>query len=463
MSPKKEHEVDRMSAYISSLLNSRSRHKLEHVIDVGSGQGYLSRALQRLGLHILALDFNELQTSGAERWRAKATIRNARQVPRRNPAVSEDLTGGSTPHDPELTLASTVVNQTPEMKPTELPRTQKGSLTHKTIRITPQSLDLSIQDWLLADGPESATSIGTVQSKKDAAYPQADGSSKPIPVLFVALHACGSLTPDILRTFLSNHKASAEHGRPSWQAHGLVVVGCCYNLMAPHDFPLSSALCQRGASLSLASRHLAAQIPSQWSRSSASWRGAQLAIRKVVYRALLQPILQAVAARDRDFADETSRSRNTSTDAHAVDIEDKFRGVGETPENRRLGKLNDAAYNDWDTFLTRAGDKMGFRLEDLSHPLPGYLKDERQRKQLESGLGVLHVLRCLLGPLIESLILMDRYDWIHEELEESRPQAKEGVSTGTQTMRVELFNLFDQATGSGRNIAIVVTPTDTNK
>jgi len=68
---------------------------------------------------------------------------------------------------------------------------------------------------------------------------------------------------------------------------------------------------------------------------------------------------------------------------------------------------------------------------------------------LERRLEVLHVLRCLLGPVVESLIVLDRLAWVREALSE--------MSGGTH-MQVEAVNLFDQATGSGRNIAIVIAP-----
>lgn len=126
--------------------------------------------------------------------------------------------------------------------------------------------------------------------------------------------------------------------------------------------------------------------------------------------------------------------------------------MGQTPENRRLGKLPDAAYEDWKTFLESATSKIGVQLDHFAAQLPVYVYNESRRKQLESALSVLHVLRCIMGPLIETLILLDRYEWIREELGESDgPQE-------SNTMDVNLVNLFDQATGSGRNVAIVIKP-----
>lgn len=50
--------------------------------------------------------------------------------------------------------------------------------------------------------------------------------------------------------------------------------------------------------------------------------------------------------------------------------------------------------------------------------------------------------RSWVGPVVESLVVLDRWAFVAEGLEEGR--------------RVELVNLFEQATGSLRNLAIVV-------
>ena len=76
---------------------------------------------------------------------------------------------------------------------------------------------------------------------------------------------------------------------------------------------------------------------------------------------------------------------------------------------------------------------------------------ERTRRRTESRLEVLHTLRCLLGPLVEGMILLDRLIWVREELAD--------IAGGSRSeMEVELVNLFDQATGSGRNVGLVIKP-----
>lgn len=425
-----------MSEYINRLLNLGSADTLHHVVDVGSGQGYLSRAVQNLGLHVLALDSNEIQTSGAERWKAKEAARRQKRLKKGKDAQSGMPDSNHHCNDPlfQSHVPTSVPSAFTASK--NIIHSRMGSLTHQTICINPHTLESSIRDWLLSseDNRIAGSMIGDLLvDRTDQRTPE----EKPVPVMMVALHACGSLTPDVLRAFLSNRR------RPSapdaiWTAQAIVIVGCCYNLMAPEDFPLSRSLRERTpvATLPLASRHLAAQIPAQWLRNETSARETSLAIRKVVFRALLQPLLQIIGARE----------------ASANHTVDDLRGAGQTLENMRLGKLPDAAYKDWETFLDRATSKTGVRLDQTAAQSPVYVHNERERRQLESALSVLHVLRCIMGPLIESLILLDRHEWIREELNGS------SGSQGSDAMDVDLVNLFDQATGSGRNVAIVIKP-----
>ncbi|KAH7885135.1 methyltransferase domain-containing protein [Phlebopus sp. FC_14] len=420
MSPKKEHEVERMSSYIHHFLNSRACSSLAHVVDVGSGQGYLSWALQNLGLHVLALDNNEIQTSGANRWKIKHTARKVKQERRKN-------TQGTSAE------AQSAIHNHTEMKTADAMR--KGSLTHRTVHISSGSLHESIMDWLLSDKIESYDDDDGVETSPD--HPG------PVPVMFVALHACGSLTTDILRTFLFHSRRDQGTDEPPWKPHSLIVVGCCYNLMSLSDFPLSKALCdiKPTPELPLVALHLAAQVPSQWLKSQKAASNAELAIRKVVYRALLQPILQAASQFDAEATADASRLGQ----GH-----DSQPGIGETGENRRLGKLNEESYRTWGHFLECATRKMDINLEKVASSLPEWFTDNPRRLRLESRLRVLQALRCILGPLIESLIILDRYAWLHEGL----------ADMGDRGVDVELVNLFDQGTGSGRNVALVVRPRD---
>ena len=239
------------------------------------------------------------------------------------------------------------------------------------------------------------------------------------------------------------------------------------------DFPLSKTLRTHSPlpTLPIAALHLATQVPAHWFRTERAGMDAQLAIRKVVYRALLQPVLLA-AAQPLVVQKGSETGENGGGDETAVRL-----GLGETPENRRLGKLNNTSYTDWENFLSCAVTKMNIDISDLvrchleggleagNSRLPPWIlyhgdhgrnneqRGVQERLRMENRLEVLHVLRCIVGPLIETLILLDRYEWLQERLD-----AVEGGSKAEAKWKVEMVNLFDQVTGSGRNVALVVRP-----
>lgn len=392
--------------------------------------------------HVLALDSDQWQTRGSQVWEERVARASGNDKP-------------STP------------------------------ILHKTIHITPDTLIPAVDDWV----HETLDRI----------------DDDPDPVLFLALHACGSLTPDILRACVN----SARRKKATWRMAGAVVVGCCYNLikptgkfyLAPHwnmliptnfakDFPLSKAL----KSLSVPSSHLGAlrlppsafnlatQIPSQWLMSPKATSSVALSIRKVVWRALLGRELvkkeetmkllelesnnsdSVISSQTKNASPPPSRRQDTfcAPPLGTGSGKETGIGIGTSPALRLLGRLPDSAYTEWETFLAAASRKLEI---DLSAPAT-----DTRDLLLERRLGVLHVLRCLIGPLIESLIILDRVQWLKEEwaideleastdkdeprdsLADTIPE-KQGSST-----RVEAINLFDQATGSGRNVAITVMP-----
>lgn len=92
-------------------------------------------------------------------------------------------------------------------------------ISHKTLLINPENLIATIDDWITTDG----------------------SGQMPASVIFVALHACGSLTPDIFRTYFASVKRKLVER--IWTAVMVVVVGCCYNLMYPTGDQFHQPLC----------------------------------------------------------------------------------------------------------------------------------------------------------------------------------------------------------------------------
>lgn len=270
---------------------------------------------------------------------------------------------------------------------------QCGSLTYVTTAIDADTLRESTHNWIERERVTGSVG-GTPISTQDRA------ERGPTPVLFVALHACGSLTPNILRAFAVGARSGMTNAA-AWTPRAAVIVGCCYNMLHPEgmfvlavltitpsvmqprtdsndaDFPLSSELRSlSGPTVALSPSHLqlAAQVPSQWTRTEDTLRDAHLALRKIVWRALIQDVLDG---------EKKHLALEETTDGR--------------PTTKRLGRLNDAAYADWATFAQRVQTKLG--LPD------GRLV--RADRALERRIAVFHVLRCIVGPVIESLLLLD--------------------------------------------------------
>ncbi|EJD02251.1 uncharacterized protein FOMMEDRAFT_147287 [Fomitiporia mediterranea MF3/22] len=439
MSPKKFHEVSRMTTYVLGLLDAFYQEhgtKVQHIVDIGAGQNYKGYARN---LHVLALDSSSNQSG----YPGSRIMRS-------------DVEG-------TLTYRTLWLGQEPTFA------SHPGNFGQERELGDNADFEQTIDEWL-----------HTFRSKEDPLVPD-DTTRSPIPVVFVALHACGSLTPAILQKILDHQECLLTQDRP-WCVAGAVIVGCCYNLMREDDFPLSRTLQKHieqkfhGFSLSASHLQLAAQVPSQWLSSPESEAAADLAIRKIVYRALATPALSYLTSKDTGFGEDSLK----------------------------LGKLNKKAYESFRLYLERAGQKLesSQQFPLLSHASPsmradsynddyderGFVRsdglDAKGTGYLTSNRGdsmpdfsgsetnllsvfkhvvgrdpeeaetsspailtkALHALRCLLGPPVESLIVLDRYLWLHEEL------------SGTPQLEVRLVNLFSQEAGSGRNVGIVIGP-----
>jgi hypothetical protein len=274
-----------------------------------------------------------------------------------------------------------------------------GDVPRQTVKLDTPSLIQSVDAWASSLQPP---------------HGQQQPCSATVPVVLVALHACGSLTVDALRAFLHP---------PSQHFHlaGALLVGCCYNLLRPGDFPLSDdshypaypLIDHLPRPLPESAFHMACQIPHLWHTHMPK---AELAVQKVVWRAILARILQ------------------TEVDQSLI----------------RLGKLPKRAYHSYSDFLHVCAEKLGMQYDILLNASNRLRLDDGEHltvppqppQKLANQLAVLHVLRCLAGPVIESWIILDRKRWIERLI--------------GHEWHVQLVNLFPQAEASPRNVAIMV-------
>ena len=184
--------------------------------------------------------------------------------------------------------------------------------------------------------------------------------------------------------------------------------------------------------LKLTRQHLqlACQCPCQWTLSDASWNDSRLSRRKVVYRALLGRLL----------SQKTPRS-SRGVDGIVMDENGEGEGLN-VLGGKKLGRLNSSAYASWATFLQQTSFRLG--LSDITDPEshPESRRRPLDEHRLPSRLACLHTMRCLLGPVIESLLIIDRVLYLIDHLDPK--------------WNIRAINLFDLASESARNVALVV-------
>ncbi|GAA5945680.1 hypothetical protein JCM3775_000009 [Rhodotorula graminis] len=287
----------------------------------------------------------------------------------------------------------------------------KGSLTHEVSALDADGVEAALKRW-----PPPAP-----------VNDDDDDAPETQPALLVALHACGDLTPAALTAFVRAHRDDAARRAG---AHA-VFVGCCYNMQTPSLFPLSAhvrslagpptdAAAER---MSRAHLRLTPQSPPTWHLSAASTAAFRTSTRKLAFRARFEAELEGAR-------------------------------IG-TNGKRSVGRVAECAT--WGEYRARALRKAeGGLSEDECPEVPfgsGEGDDEREWAAAMFYLRVFWTLRSWLGPPLETLCVLDRFAYLVEGM---RDDGGGAMGAWTSERRVEVVNLFDQATGSLRNLALVV-------
>ncbi|GAA6060687.1 hypothetical protein JCM10212_005069 [Sporobolomyces blumeae] len=430
-SPKKRHEVVEFCRLVRAILDEdvhkAGKRSITHCVDVGSGRAHLSRALASspLDLHVLALDWSSSQKSGAER------LDQIRQRAELNPLV--------------------------------------GSLTHRVSALDRQGVRNVLHEW-----PPVDSTVQTEDGELAGERGPHDVDTRDPPLL-VALHACGDLTPDAIKAFVDYTHARRSSRRPSRSTSDpspvplpppppprAVFVGCCYNLQTPSDFPYSTTLRALLSSprfsttvprdpMTLSHLRLTPQSPPTWHASPASTRAFETATLKLAHRARFEVELEV--------------------DGYGTEVGE--RKVGRVPECRDWPEYRLKAVQRLETYSTGPnGDKVdrstrepepipfgpsGGRAMDAGGSSGSGTEPDHEWDRAVFQLRVFWTLRSWVGPPLESLCVLDRWFLLVEGLRLStEPDSGADADDGAPGQRVEMVNLFDQGTGSLRNLALVV-------
>ncbi|MCJ1229551.1 hypothetical protein MMC12_006218 [Toensbergia leucococca] len=464
MNVKKRHEVENFSRYISDLISDMTvdeSNQITHIVDFGSGQNYLGRALASppYNKKIVALESKHLNIDGAKGMDVTAKLakkekrfRNKKQY-RVDTLTLEGKSQEVTRDEsvPAGTLPSTNRRQSLENQqilPTNTSKEQcDGNVQY--IESVISNGDLSSVIKQLTETSNDEWKGNTIESRADSGSsthlvpkspthelqtPDSTTVNKVLPTLqlmVVSLHSCGNLLHHGLRSLVLN---------PSVKA--VAMVGCCYNLVTerlgppsykipalrpshprldrtsdacdPHGFPMSNRLTffrhqhGEGIRLNITARMMAVQAPQNWTITE-----SEAFFKRHFYRALLQRIFV-----DYGVVEKPAKVGSVTKGGSPRG----WSGVGQAII---IGSLRKACYTSFTTYVRGAiaklvqdgsrGSHIAQCMQDLSDDDIMHYEDLFRDKKKD--LSVIWSLMAFSAGVVESTIVIDRWLYLREQKE----------------------------------------------
>ncbi|XP_056372285.1 probable methyltransferase-like protein 25 isoform X2 [Oenanthe melanoleuca] len=422
MNNKKSHEVQMMSELVDSIANYCG---IKQVIDIGSGKGYLSSFLSmQYNLKVYGIDSSSSNTNGAhernrklkKHWRAyqsrgKENLKSQRSEKANDRPVESEINCKKN-NEELLSNANSLPNQdqviiqdlVPSCSFTEMATLKTNTEAKADLMTGTQSHETKLSDEVLAvlnvlpaDAVEDFSSSHScvelceeekVQRKMTSLQTKARKSSESnlyFPLtscitaetelkdiitdledcMMVGLHTCGDLAANTLRIFTAKPEIKA-----------VCSVGCCYHLLSEqfenqeecHDqvwgFPMCQYLKDKGWCCGRNARMSACLLPTE----------------SLFYRAVLQVIIEEI--------------------------------YGVTKSDRHVGKTFSKSSSFVD-YVRRSLKKL--ELDD-SKLLDSCIMDYYEKyKHRMNELEAFNMLKVVLAPCIEVLILLDRLCYLKEQ------------------------------------------------
>ena len=415
MKPKKIHEVGNFVEYIdklTSMIDSSSEHEISHVVDFGSGQNYLGRALASPPYckNVVAIESKHHNINGAKTMDVISKLVKKEKVMRNKKLFRmglEDETNSSS--SAWIDGPSELLSES-EMAEHKVQQQHKKCGNIQYIESNIINGDLSVIFPQIKQCP--------VQSP-DTEDPQ---------LLVISLHSCGNLLHHGLRSLILN---------PSVRA--VAMVGCCYNIMTerlgpptykypslrcpnlrlektssasdPNGFPMSERLTTykhmhgEGIRLNISARMMAVQAPQNWTLED-----SEAVFTKHFYRALLQKTLV-----DRGVFGRPSK------DIHAGSSSPRgWTGAGQPII---LGSLPKPCYTSFTAYVRGAVDKLQsdpVQGPHIANCLDGLTDEDIERyeakyKHKRKELSIVWSLMAFSAGVVESIILIDRWLYLKEQ------------------------------------------------
>ena len=462
MNIKKVHEVGIFASYVHNLTSSISDttgHPISHLVDFGSGQNYLGRALasEPYDRNIVAIESRGHNQDRAIKYDIMANLRQKEEAVMRNKkawrAGLETPEADSSPPTPPPEQPTQECDDGACAEPPEEPQATvqlsaegKGTIQYVEHWIEDGNLT-NVLDQIV-DPAEAKKQIAATATQTTTTTPQSQSQLKDQPeqhtlslpptqhpnAMVISLHSCGNLLHHAIRSLTLN---------PSVRV--ICLVGCCYNLLTerlapatyklpslrpsahprleaestrgdPHGFPMSARFCAHtspksdaegspGVKLNITARMMGVQAPSNWTA-----KDSQGFFTRHFYRALLQRVFldKGIIPPPHEITPASS-SGPAAGEAKGTPI--------------IIGSLRKSCYTSFPSYARGAlakltadpvrGELFRSKMADVSDDdLARYEADFARQKH---ELSVVWSLMAFSAGLVESLIVVDRWLWLSEQ------------------------------------------------
>ena len=455
MNVKKVHEVSEFAQYVEKLTTDVAQARqqsITHLVDFGSGQNYLGRALasEPYNKHMIAVESRPHNIEGARSWDVRANLapkkmvlRNKKQF-RTQPkdqaedeqsqgdsSSGKDVKGGrgyfaQTQIPPELTDRATL----------QISAQGVGSIQYVEHYIKDGDLSRVVDQIVDQDALRDKVTEDLADADKGAAGHFVEGNlaikdelkATDPRLMVISLHSCGNLVHHGIRSLLMNPAVSV-----------IALIGCCYNLITerlgpptlkipglrtnhprlekttnsndPHGFPMSERLCNyeattgKGLRLNITARMMAVQAPYNWGRKDSDGF-----FTRHFYRALLQRMFL-----DYGIVEAPQKEHVEANDGSPLGWS------GETAPII-LGSLRKSCYSSFVAYVRGALDKL-FQGEQgpLFQQKMGHVTDEEieryeeEYRERKKELSIIWSLMAFSANVIEAVIVSDRWLYLKEQ------------------------------------------------
>ncbi|XP_059195793.1 protein RRNAD1 [Centropristis striata] len=404
--PKKQHEIRKLGTLVKQLCEQTA---CSSVVDVGSGQGHLTRFLSfGLGLSVTAIEADHTLVSTASKFDAELLWTLEKEMQKKSCSSLDRALQSSPRHvagwvNPKASWeafikqlsAADCVNKSPQtlfgpskkrLRGSEHQRPSHGVQSSSCSADSDRrSLDLRQNESEEESSTENCcTCVQPV--RQEGVHPEENSQLHPDFVL-TGLHACGDLSATLLRHFVN-----CPHVR------GITSVACCYMKITTKENPTPPGLVAAPQTPGLDA------LPSEFGYPMSSWVGG-LPGQRLSYKAR-EGACHAIEDYARRLREESELLR---THCYRAMLETFIRDT--RPDLRRAGiqtikKAHLLPFTEYARLgLVRVGLPPGLALNPD--------RVEAMLKQ-QSRVVVYFSLSLLLAPVVETLVLLDRMIYLQE-------------------------------------------------